>query len=125
MRNTVQNVFVLLLGVLSVNLSGCNIFSAAGVMAHNIEREKKIEVLAQYDGLRDETVAVVVQADHLTLYEHPQVVANICLNVLRLSAPARPSLLLEVQVGEGGSGHALVGVPGEAQRLLVGGAGEH
>ena len=79
MRRTIQTVFILL----SVSLSGCNIFSAAGVMAHNLEREKKIEVLAEYDGLRDETVAVVVQADHLTLYEHPQVVANICVKVSR------------------------------------------
>lgn len=74
---------VLASACLSVMVSGCNIFGAAGVVAHNIEREKKIEVLAEYEGLRNETVAVVVQADHLTLYEYPQVVANMCANVSR------------------------------------------
>ena len=73
------------LGLLFMSMvgGGCNIFGAAGVVAHNLEREKKIEVLAEYEGLRNETVAVVVQADHLTLYEYPQVVANICANVSR------------------------------------------
>ena len=83
MRASMRTISILLLGVFCLGMQGCNIFSAAGVMAHNLEREKKIEVLAEYEGLRDETVAVVVQADHLILYEHPQVVANICVNVSR------------------------------------------
>ena len=53
----------------------------AGVIGQNIEREKKIEVLAEYDGLRDSTVAVVVLTDMMVMYEHPGVVANICVNL--------------------------------------------
>lgn len=63
--------------------TGCNIAGVVGVMSYNLEREKNIEVLAEYEGLRDETVAVVVQADHMTLYDHPDVVANTCVNVSR------------------------------------------
>lgn len=81
MRHPKLAVCVLALGVLAVFAAGCNLFGAAGVVAHNIEREKKIEVLAEFEGLRNETVAVVVQADHMTLYEFPQVAANICANV--------------------------------------------
>ena len=71
------------LGVTVGVFSGCNISSAIGVIQYNLEREKKIEVLAEYDGLRDETVAVIVQADHLTLYDFPDVVANTCVNIAR------------------------------------------
>ena len=40
-------------------LQGCQIFGVASVIGQNIEREKKIEVLAEYDGLRNQTVASV------------------------------------------------------------------
>ncbi|MAC18121.1 MAG: hypothetical protein CMJ23_00285 [Phycisphaerae bacterium] len=62
-------------------LSGCEIFGVASVIGQNIEREKKVEVLAEYDGLRDSTVAVVVLTDMMVMYEHPGVVANICVNL--------------------------------------------
>jgi hypothetical protein len=64
-------------------LAGCQIFGAAGVIGQNIEREKKIEVLAQYDGLRGSTVAVLVDTDMMVMYEYPSVVANICANLSR------------------------------------------
>jgi hypothetical protein len=62
-------------------LAGCEFFGVASVIGQNIEREKKIEVLAEYDGLRDSTVAVVVLTDMMVMYEHPGVVANICVNL--------------------------------------------
>ena len=63
--------------------SGCQLFGVAGVIGQNIEREKKIEVLAEYDGLRFSTCAVVVITDMMVMYEHPGVVANVCVNLSR------------------------------------------
>lgn len=64
-------------------LQGCQIFGVASVIGQNIEREKKIEVLAEYDGLRNQTVAVLVQTDMATLYQFPSVVADIAVNLSR------------------------------------------
>ena len=64
-------------------LGGCQLFGAAGVIGQNIEREKKVEVLAEYDGLRDETIAVVVITDMVVMYEHPSVVPNLLVNLSR------------------------------------------
>ena len=72
---------VLAAGVLL--LQGCFVPSLAGAIGQNIERYKKIEVLAQYEGLNDQTVAVVVQCDPSTLYEHPSVYGNLCMNISR------------------------------------------
>ena len=83
MRRTGAIISCSALAVTMAVCSGCNIAGAVGVMQYNLEKEKKIEVLAEYDGLRNETVAIVVQADHLTLYEYPDVVANTCVNVSR------------------------------------------
>ncbi len=58
---------------------GCMIFGAAGVIGQNIERE----MLAEYDGLRQSTCAVVVITDMVVMYEYPGVVANICVNLSR------------------------------------------
>ena len=69
--------------VLCVILGGCELFGVAGVIGQNIEREKKIEVLAEYDGLRDETVAVVIITDMVVMYEHPSVVPNLAVNLSR------------------------------------------
>ena len=46
MRASMRTMSILLLGLFGFGMQGCNVFSAAGVMAHNLEREKKIEVLA-------------------------------------------------------------------------------
>jgi len=61
--------------------TGCEIPLLIGGMAQNIEREKKIEVPAEYEGLEDRTVAILVQSDMATLFEHPMVPANIAFNV--------------------------------------------
>lgn len=73
-----------LLGVVSVALlQGCVFFELAGALGENIERYKKIEVLAEYDGLDNKTVAVVVQCDPSILYEHPSVSGTVSMNVSR------------------------------------------
>ena len=64
-------------------LEGCQIFGIASVVGQNIEREKKVEVLAEYDGLRNQTVAIVVQTDMSTLYQFPKLVAEVCVNMSR------------------------------------------
>ena len=73
----------LLAGTAFLAVSGCQLFGVAGVIGQNIEREKKIEVLAEYDGLRSSTCAVVVITDMMVMYEHPGAVANICVNLSR------------------------------------------
>ena len=72
---------MLVLGAISM-MGGCQIFGMAGVVGQNIEREKKVEY-AQADGLRDSTVAVVVDTDMMVMYEYPSVVPMICLNLSR------------------------------------------
>ncbi len=61
--------------------AGCALPQIVSVVGHNIEREKKVEVLAQYDGLENRTVAVLVHADLSLLYEYPMVKPNITANI--------------------------------------------
>ena len=61
-------------------LSGC-IAGAVGALGQQIERGKKLDVPAAYDGMEGKTCAVVVNADYATLVEHPAVVSNITANV--------------------------------------------
>jgi len=70
-----------LLAVVVAALAGAGGCSAVGATVAAIEREKKIEVPAKYTDLANRTVAVVVQADMSTLYEHPTVAAGIATNV--------------------------------------------
>ena len=60
--------------------SGC-IAGAVGALGQQIERGKKLDVPAAYDGLEGKTCAVIVNADYATLVEHPAVVKNITANV--------------------------------------------
>jgi len=69
---------VLLSGMLAS--AGC-IAGAVGAIGQQIERGKKLEVPAAYDGLQNRTCAVIVNADYATLVEHPSVVKNITANV--------------------------------------------
>ena len=69
---------VLLVGMLAS--AGC-IAGAVGAIGQQIERGKKLEVPAAYDGLEGRTCAVIVNADYATLVEHPSVVKNITANV--------------------------------------------
>ena len=69
---------LLLAGMLAS--AGC-IAGAVGAIGQQIERGKKLEVPAAYDGLEGKTCAVIVNADYGTLVEHPAVVKNITANV--------------------------------------------
>lgn len=71
-----------LLGMVCIALlQGCFIFQLAGAIGENIERYKKIEVLAEYEGLDNKTIAVVVQCDPSILYENPSVSGTVAMNV--------------------------------------------
>ena len=65
------------LAAASLVAGGCAAFGAIGAISAQIDREKQIEVLAEYDGLRNRTTAVVVQSAPAMSYEYPTVVANI------------------------------------------------
>src|SRR5262245_23315495 len=58
-------------------LNGCEVAELVGGMAQANEDQMLIEVLPKYDGLQGHTVAVIVDADMSTLYEHPYVVAKL------------------------------------------------
>ena len=62
-------------------LASCQVFGIASAIGQNIEREKKIEVLAKYAGLDNKRVAILVKADMGTVYEHPTAVPNISFNL--------------------------------------------
>jgi len=76
-----RGVLLGVLALLTAATGGCGVFAAASAIGAQIEREKKIEVLAEYDGLLNHSVAVVVQSDPSMLYEHPTVTANVCANL--------------------------------------------
>ena len=63
-------------------LGGCAVVKLFGGMAQNYEYQLRIEVLPQYSGLENQTVAVIVEADLSTLYEHPDTVAKIAGGVV-------------------------------------------
>lgn len=60
--------------------SGC-VAAAVSAIGQQIERGKKLDVPAAYDGLENHTSAVIVNADYATLVEHPDVVGNVTANV--------------------------------------------
>ena len=58
---------------IGVTLVGCGLEGLVGGMAQNFEYAKKIEVHPEYNGLGNESVAVIVQTDMATMYEYPNV----------------------------------------------------
>jgi hypothetical protein len=64
--------------------AGCGLERLVGGMAQNYEYQKLIEVHPVYAGLEDKTVAVLVDVDLGTLYEHPDVLLTIATNVARV-----------------------------------------
>lgn len=58
-------------------VGGCAIFHLAGAMGQAYEDQKLIEVDAEYHGLENQRVAVVVDAGLDVLYEHPDLVQTI------------------------------------------------
>lgn len=71
MPRPTQLLLWLLAGVSIPVMGGCAIGYIGAGMAQNFEYQKLVEVLPRYEGLEHHTVAVVVDADLATLYEHP------------------------------------------------------
>lgn len=69
--------------VLSAPLGGCAVAKLIGVIAQNAEYQKQIEVYASYPGLENRKVAVVVDVDQATRYEHAGVDLKIATYVTR------------------------------------------
>jgi len=67
--------------VAAMLLDGCELGKLVGGMAAANEDQMLVEVLPKYDGLQGHTVAVVVDVDMSTLYEHPYVAAKIATEV--------------------------------------------
>ena len=57
--------------------SGCNLFGIVGVMARTFERTGSTIIAAEYEGLRDNSFAVVVFADRSIQGVHPQLVTRV------------------------------------------------
>ncbi len=66
----------LMLSATLLFLTGC-IGELFGGISQNIEYQKKKEVLAEYTGLEDHSVAVLVVTDLATLYDFPDLTAKI------------------------------------------------
>jgi len=82
-RRLATTVLAGLLGFGGLAAGGCAAFGAIGAISAQIDRAKQVEVLAEYDGLRNRTIAVVVQSAPAMSYEHPTVVANMTANISR------------------------------------------
>ncbi len=73
-----------MLGLLAASgsmLGGCEAGYLFGGMAQNYEYSKLIEVLSKYEGLENKSVAVIVQSDMATMYEHPALEYSIAIGV--------------------------------------------
>lgn len=66
-----------LLAAAAVLLAGCQIAHLAGAMMQAEEYQKLVDTPARYSGLENKTVAVLVNTDLATLYEYPDVAAQI------------------------------------------------
>lgn len=87
-----------LLALLAASLAGggCQVMGMVAAVSGQLERAKKIEVLAEYEGLRHRSVAVVVQSDLSLLYEHPTVAPNVAANLAaRISAEVEGARVLD------------------------------
>jgi hypothetical protein len=72
-------------------LPGCAAGKLIGGMAASEEAQKLLEVPAKY-ALDNKTVAVVVQADYATMFEHPEVVVNVSSGVAVRTARWAPNV---------------------------------
>ena len=62
-------------------LGGCAVAHLVAGMGQNYEYQKRIEVLAKYEGLEGKRVAVVVDAEMSMLYEYPDLVGQVTSGV--------------------------------------------
>jgi hypothetical protein len=64
--------------------AGCAVTSLIGGMAQNYEYSKQVVVEPSYNGLEQKSVAVLVDLDMTTRYEHPDVEMTIATRVAQL-----------------------------------------
>ncbi len=62
-------------------LAGCAVGKLFGGMMQNYEYSKLVEVHPVYEGLENKSLAVVVDVDMATAWEHPEVSLNVSTNV--------------------------------------------
>ncbi len=62
-------------------LPGCAVGHLIGGMAQNYEYSKLVEVHPVYEGLENKRIAVLVDVDMATAWEHPEVSINVSTNV--------------------------------------------
>ena len=70
-----------LIALTGSTLAGCEAAYLLGGMAQNFDYSKQIEVLSKYDGLENQSVAVIVQSDMATMYEHPDLEYSIAIGI--------------------------------------------
>jgi hypothetical protein len=85
-----RNIFILLLA--AAPLGGCQVGQLYGALMQNYEYQKRLEILPKYDDFDGKTVAVVVDADMVTLYEHPMLIDKVCGGVSLRMARDVPGL---------------------------------
>lgn len=68
---------IIVLMLLSSVMGGCAVAHLAGAMAQEHEYQKLIQVHAEYDGLQNKRVAVIVDADYGTLWEFPLLIEKV------------------------------------------------
>lgn len=66
------------LGLAVTMLSGCNWIGYAADVIGGGDQAGQVNVEAQYRGLENQTVAVLVSADEYALFEHPTAAAAVC-----------------------------------------------
>lgn len=71
--------FLALAGVLSI--PACQAAYLAGAMSQSFEYQKRIEVLAEYEGLEHRSVAVIVDADLDILYQYPRLTESVSIGI--------------------------------------------
>ncbi len=60
-----------------IALAGCEMFHLYGALKQNEEYQTLLDMPPQYDDLQGKTVAVLVDADYATLYDHPDLIAQV------------------------------------------------
>jgi hypothetical protein len=66
-----------MLVAIALGQSGCAVGKLVGGMASSEEAQRLVETPAKYSGLDNRSVAVIVQTDYSTLFEHPGLVTTV------------------------------------------------
>jgi hypothetical protein len=75
--------------------TACGPIYALGAIGNEFERNKKIEVLAEYEGLENRTIAVIVDADASVRFQFPTMTTTVAANIAyRIQTNVRGASLL-------------------------------